>query len=88
MSVWVESLSTSQFEVCLRESRTFDGPHRNLVVVRESHSILLYFISLFYYFIRLSSVFDCFFLVCIINQINFWLYSETFVCQFPGGRRG
>ncbi|RMX49839.1 hypothetical protein pdam_00023371, partial [Pocillopora damicornis] len=32
MSVWIESLSRSQFEVCLRESRTFDGPHRNLVV--------------------------------------------------------
>ena len=45
MSVWVESLSTSQFEVCLKESRTFDGPHRNLEVVRESHSILVYLIS-------------------------------------------
>ncbi|XP_078382811.1 uncharacterized protein LOC144665431 [Oculina patagonica] len=32
MSVWIESVSTSQFEVCLRESRTFDGTHKNLAV--------------------------------------------------------
>ena len=39
MSVWIESATTSQFEVCLQESRTFDGPHNNLVVVRP---VLLY----------------------------------------------
>ena len=39
MSVWIESLSRSQFEVCLRESRTFDGPHRNLVVVCGTRSM-------------------------------------------------
>lgn len=33
MSVWVESATKSQFKVCLRESRTFDGRHSNLVVV-------------------------------------------------------
>ena len=33
MDVWVESVSTTEFEVCLRESRTFDGPHGNLYVV-------------------------------------------------------
>ncbi|XP_078382502.1 uncharacterized protein LOC144665191 isoform X2 [Oculina patagonica] len=32
MSVWIESVSKSQFEVCLREARTFDGPHNNLAV--------------------------------------------------------
>ncbi|XP_078382504.1 uncharacterized protein LOC144665192 isoform X1 [Oculina patagonica] len=32
MSVWIESVSTSHFEVCLRESRTFDGAHSNLAV--------------------------------------------------------
>ena len=33
MSVWVQSISTHNFEACLRESRTFDGPHSNLNVV-------------------------------------------------------
>ena len=33
MDVWIESVSTTEFEVCLRESRTFDGPHSNLYVV-------------------------------------------------------
>ena len=33
MNVWIESISRSQFDVCLRESRTFDGSHSNLVVV-------------------------------------------------------
>ena len=33
MDVWIESLSKTEFEVCLRESRTFDGPHSNLYVV-------------------------------------------------------
>ncbi|KAJ7391078.1 hypothetical protein OS493_020098 [Desmophyllum pertusum] len=32
MSVWIASVSTSQFEVCLHESRTFDGPHSKLMV--------------------------------------------------------
>ncbi|XP_015771384.1 PREDICTED: uncharacterized protein LOC107349712 [Acropora digitifera] len=32
MDVWIESFSTTEFEVCLRESRTFDGPHSNLYV--------------------------------------------------------
>lgn len=30
--VWLESISTSQFEVCLKESRKFEGLHRNLTV--------------------------------------------------------
>ncbi|XP_068735671.1 uncharacterized protein [Montipora capricornis] len=32
MNVWIESVSRTQFVVCLRESRTFDGPHSNLIV--------------------------------------------------------
>ncbi|XP_044165460.1 uncharacterized protein LOC114965419 isoform X3 [Acropora millepora] len=32
MNVWIESVSTREFEVCLRESRTFDGPHSNVYV--------------------------------------------------------
>ncbi|KAJ7350952.1 hypothetical protein OS493_037639 [Desmophyllum pertusum] len=32
MSVWIANVSTSQFEVCLHESRTFDGPHSKLMV--------------------------------------------------------
>ena len=33
MDVWIESISTTEFEVCLRESRTFSGPHSSLYVV-------------------------------------------------------
>ena len=33
MNVWIESISRTHFVVCLRESRTFDGPHSNLIVV-------------------------------------------------------
>ncbi|XP_068705736.1 uncharacterized protein [Montipora foliosa] len=32
MNVWIESISRTHFMVCLRESRTFDGPHSNLIV--------------------------------------------------------
>ena len=40
MSVWIESVTTSQFEVCLQESRTFDGPHSNLAVVSRTFNCL------------------------------------------------
>ena len=33
MNVWMGSISRAEFKVCLRESRTFDGPHNNLNVV-------------------------------------------------------
>ncbi|KAK2546857.1 Deleted in malignant brain tumors 1 protein [Acropora cervicornis] len=33
MDVWIESISTTEFEVCLRESRTFSGPHSSLYVI-------------------------------------------------------
>ena len=36
MSVWIANISTSRFEVCLQESRTFDGPHNNIMVVRSA----------------------------------------------------
>ncbi|XP_078381905.1 uncharacterized protein LOC144664627 isoform X2 [Oculina patagonica] len=32
MIIWTESVSTSHFEVCLLESRRFDGPHNNIAV--------------------------------------------------------
>ncbi|XP_068736598.1 uncharacterized protein [Montipora capricornis] len=32
MNVWIESIFRTHFVVCLRESRTFDGPHSNLLV--------------------------------------------------------
>ncbi|XP_068706596.1 uncharacterized protein [Montipora foliosa] len=32
MNVWIESVFRTHFVVCLRESRTFDGPHSNLLV--------------------------------------------------------
>ena len=41
MNVWIENVTTSQFEVCLRESRTFDGPHSNLAVVCHISSIVV-----------------------------------------------
>ena len=36
MSLWIESVTTSQLEVCLQESRIFDGPHENIMVVSLS----------------------------------------------------
>ena len=33
MSIWIANITASQFEVCLQESRTFDGPHTNIMVV-------------------------------------------------------
>ena len=33
MLVWIESVSSSEFEVCLQESRVFDGLHEGLKVV-------------------------------------------------------
>jgi len=42
MSVWIENVTTSQLEVCLRESMTFDGPHSNLAVVILSR--IIYFL--------------------------------------------
>ena len=41
MSVWIAKVSTEQFEVCKRESRTFDGPHSNIMVVRHNFRALL-----------------------------------------------
>ena len=41
MNVWIENVTTSQFEVCLRESRTFDGPHSNLAVVCHISSVVV-----------------------------------------------
>ena len=35
MLVWIESISPSEFEVCLRETRVFDGLHERLKVVRH-----------------------------------------------------
>ena len=36
MSFWIENVTRSQLKVCLRESRTFDGPHSNIVVVWQA----------------------------------------------------
>ena len=41
MNVWIANISTTQFEVCLRESRTFDGPHSNIMMVRNACTTLL-----------------------------------------------
>ena len=35
MLVWIETVSPSEFEVCLRESRVFDGLHERLKVVSQ-----------------------------------------------------
>ena len=39
MNIWIESSSRGKFEVCLRESRTFDGPHSNLKVACHNFRI-------------------------------------------------
>ena len=35
MHVWMENVTMSQFEVCLRESRALDGGHSKIVVVSD-----------------------------------------------------
>ena len=40
MSIWMENVSRSHFEVCLRESRALDGAHNNLVVVSRANDVL------------------------------------------------
>ena len=40
MNIWIANVSTSQFEVCLQESRTFDGTHDKLIVVCYAYEIL------------------------------------------------
>ena len=39
MSVWMENITTSQFEVCLRESRALDGGHSKISVVSRDDAI-------------------------------------------------
>lgn len=51
MSVWIESVSTSQFEVCLKESRTFDGPHSSLAVVCNKSYFVFLFLKMRLYLI-------------------------------------
>ena len=42
MLAWIENISPSEFEVCLQESRVFDGLHEGLIVVsRYSVYVLL-----------------------------------------------
>ena len=40
MNVWIEHVSTTQFEVCLQEWRKFDGPHSNLSVVSKNYVLV------------------------------------------------
>ena len=35
MHVWMENVTLTQFEVCLRESRAFDGGHNKIVLVSD-----------------------------------------------------
>ena len=35
MAVWVEELRVDNFKICLRETKIFDGPHKNIKIVSE-----------------------------------------------------
>ena len=54
MSVWMENVNSSQFEVCLRESRALDGGHSKISVVSPivimSFSFDLFHITIKYAF--------------------------------------
>ena len=62
MNVWIESISRSQFEVCLRESRTFGGAHNRPVVVHVTALI--------------ANDFNLFFKMIEIAMYNRRLFSE------------
>ena len=34
MAVWVQELHEDSFQICLREAKIFDGPHKNIKIVR------------------------------------------------------
>ena len=34
MAVWVQELREDNFKICLREAKIFDGPHKNIKIVR------------------------------------------------------
>ena len=44
MAYWVDNLSESSFKICVRETKIFDGLHKNIKIV----SIVEYRICLFY----------------------------------------
>ena len=51
MLVWIENVSPSEFEVCLQESRVFDGLHEGLKVVsRYSVDVPFTVVSLLQFF--------------------------------------
>ena len=51
MSVWIKNVTASQFEVCLRESTSFDGPHSDIAVVGTviNHSFQSKMINIFHF---------------------------------------
>ena len=41
MHLWMENVTLTQFEVCLRESRALDGGHNKIVVVSDEFMKML-----------------------------------------------
>ena len=66
MCVWIENVTRSQLKVCLRESRTFDGPHSNIGLVRDTfllfHTLDKFFYCAIHSYIsdQLNTIFNCY----------------------------
>ena len=41
MSVWMENVTITRFEVCVRESRAMDGGHDKIIVVSHNTELLI-----------------------------------------------
>ena len=37
MAIWIEDLDKDSFKICLRETKIFDGTHKNITIVSEKH---------------------------------------------------
>ena len=35
MAIWIEDLHKDSFKICLRETKIFDGAHKNIKIVSE-----------------------------------------------------
>lgn len=88
MLVWIENISPSEFEVCLRESRVFDGSHEKLRVVSDCLYNRYLFLCCFFIFFRRCTKFvhtNRYKLVCVSLLIHMqfllrcFLYFKLFI---------
>ena len=46
MAVWVEDLRADNFNICLREAKIFDGPHKGIKIVSKFDFCFMSFVTL------------------------------------------